>query len=317
MLDLVSENIVNWLLEGEDPSLRYRTLIDLLDYPKENIKVQRSKSQIVNSKAVINIFDKMHPGGYWLQRNPRNGKITGDGVVYGAFGTTHFVLSYLAELGLDRSHPWVDRAAIRYLSLQRDDGDFYGHFSCLLGMNIRTFLMLGYVDHPAISKSIDLLLNTERADGGYLCDFHEGKYKKKQVKSCFRGSVKALLAFSYLPRHWDHKRVRHLVDYFLGRQGIFKTTNLDEFVNKDMQRTSFPIIWRANVFEVLLSLSKMGYGLDSRLSRTWDVLDSRKDDDGKYVLDWTPTQCPWKVGKRSKPNKWLSFYSYLAHKFRE
>lgn len=291
-------------------------MVDLLGKSLDEIEVQKCKGQIVESAPVKTLLESMHPDGYWLQKNPRTGEILGDGVEYGAFGTTHYCLSYLAELGMDRENPQVAKAAERYLNLQKMDGDFLRHFSCLLGYNIRTFIMLGYKGDLRVKRSVDLLLNTERADSGYLCDIHEGKYKTKPVKSCIRGSVKVLLAFSYLPEYWKHDRIMKLVDYFLSRDGIFKKTSLKEFVNKDMERNSFPITWRANVFEILYALSKMGYGADSRLERAWNVLDAKCDNEGKYPLDWTPRQSPWKVGKRNGPNKWVTFYAYLAHKFK-
>jgi hypothetical protein len=311
---MISNNIVKWLVEPEHPSVRYRTLVELLGNSPTDSEVKECKNQIAESIPVKILLDKMHPDGYWLQKNPRTGEIFGEGVEYGAYGTTHYCLSYLAELGMDRSHPQIAKAAERYLSLQKNDGDFYRHFSCLLSYNIRTFTMLGYSDDPRVKRSIDYLLNTERLDGGYLCDLHEGKYKTKSVKSCIRGSVKALLAFSYLPEHRKHGRIKKLVHYFLSRDGIFKSTNLKEFVNKDMKRVSFPITWRVNVFEILLALGKMGYGRDRRLERAWDVLDFNRDNEGKYLLDWTPSQSPWKVGKRNEPNKWVTFYAYLALK---
>ncbi len=314
---LISEDVVRWLLEPENPSLRYRTIVELLGKSSDDPEAIECKRQIAESIPVKGLLSEMHPDGYWLQRSPRTGKMLGDGVEYGAFGTTHYCLSYLAELGMDRTNAQVAKAAERYLNLQKEDGDFYHHFSCLLGLNIRTFIMLGYKNDSRVKKSIDLLLNTERPDGGYLCDMHEGKYKTKPVKSCFRGSVKAALAFSYLPEYWKHDRIRKLIDYFLLRDGIFKRTDLRELVNKDIERNSFPIIWRANVFEVLLALSKMGYGKDSRLGRVWGFLDAKADKNGRYVLDWTPEQSPWKVGKRNQPNKWITFYAHLAHKFRE
>ena len=196
------------------------------------------------------------------------------------------------------------------------DGDFYGHFSCLLGYNIRTFTMLGCKDVPRVERSIDLLLNTERLDGGYLCGIHEEKYKTKSVKSCIRGSVKALLAFSYFPEYWNHARIKQVVHYFLFRDGIFKSTNLTELVNKDMERTSFPITWRANVFEILLALGRMGYRKDRRHERAWKLLDVKRDSEGRYRLDWTPRQSPWRIGKRNASNKWITFYAYLVHKCR-
>ena len=84
-----------------------------------------------------------------------------------------------------------------------------------------------------------------------------------------------------------------------------------------MERASFPITWRANLFEILISLSKMGFGNDSRLKRAWNLLDEKRDSKGKFLLDWTPRQSPWKVGKRNEPNKWVTFYSYLAYKFKD
>jgi hypothetical protein len=152
--------------------------------------------------------------GTGFKKNLRTGEILGEGVEYGAYGTTHYCLSYLAELGMDRSHPQIAKAADRYLSLQKNDYDFYRHFSCLLSYNIRTFTMLGYRDDPRVNRSTVLLLDIERLDGGYLCEMHKGKYKTKSVKSCIRGSVKALLAFSYLPEYWRHGRIKKLVHYF-------------------------------------------------------------------------------------------------------
>jgi len=314
---LVSQDVIKWLLEPEDTSVKYRTLTELLGKSPNDSEVKECKREIAESVPVRTLLSGMHPDGYWLQKNPRTGIMLGTGTEYGAFGTTHYCLSYLAELGMDRTNAQVAKAAERYLNLQNEDGDFYLHLSCLLGLNVRTFIMLGYKDDSRVKRSIDLMLNTERSDGGYLCDIHEGKYKTKHVKSCVRGSVKALLAFSCLPEYWKNERIGKLVNYFLRREGIFKSTDLEEFVNKDMGRDSFPIIWRANVFEILLALSTMGFGKDSRLKRAWSFLDSKADKDGKYVLDWTPEQSPWKVGKRNQPNKWITFYSLLAHKSKE
>lgn len=311
------EKNIKWLLEPDNPSIRFRTLVDLLDKPLDDSEVQRCKKEILEYQPVTTILNLMHPEGYWLQMNPRTKEILGKGVEYGAFATTHYCLSYLAELGLDKSHSLVKKAAERYLNLQKNDGDFWNHFSCLLGFNIRTFVMLGYKDDNRIKKSINLLLETKRPDGGYLCDMHEGKYKTKPVKSCVRGSVKVLLAFSYLPNLWKQKRCQHLINYFLKRNGIFKNNNLNEFVNKDIQRFSFPITWRVNLFEILYSLAKMGYGNEERLESAWKLLESRQSIDGKYILDWTPTQSPWKIGKRNETNKWVTFYAYLANKYKQ
>jgi len=306
-------DIFEWLLEPADPSVRYRTLVELMERGGSEEALE-AKGAIPESEPVRKLMAAMHPDGYWQQKNYK-GRILGKDVEYGSFATTHFCLSYCAELGLDRSQPFVEKAASRYLGLQKEDGDWWEHLSCLYGYNIRTFIMLGFRDDKRVQRAIDLMLSTNRPDGGYLCDMHE-KGKGKPPKSCVRGAAKALLAFSELPEYWSHARCLQLVDYFLERNGIYMKNDQGRYVNKDMISDSFPMIWRTNVWEILYALSKMGYGKDERLSDAWKLMESRKDADGRYLLDWTPVQCSWKVGKTGEPNKWITLYCLMAEKYR-
>lgn len=303
-------SVLDWLLEPGDPSVRYRALRELAgrDGAAETLEAKRA---VLGSAPARKLLEAMHPDGYWLEKNRRTGRAVGDGVEYGSFDTTHFCLAYCAEMGLDRDHPLVGKAAERYLGMMGEDGDWYRHFSCLYAYNLRTYLLLGYRGDARLDRTIGLLLSTRRPDGGYLCDMHERPGRRPE-KSCIRGSVKALTAFAELPEYWGHERCLALVDYFLGRHGIFRKDDHGRFVNGDMQRNTFPIVWRANVWEVLYALSRMGCGGDGRLDDAWDVMESRRDELGRYRLDWTPSQCPWKVGKRGEPSKWVTLYCLLA-----
>ena len=306
---------IEWLLESDNNSIRYRTLVELIGVDKNDDEIQNLKKKIEESTSVKAVIGKMHPDGYWLQKNQQSGKMLGQGVEYGSFATTHFCLSYLAEMGMDRSNADVELAANRYLNLQKEDGDWWEHLSCLYAYNIRTFILLGYREDVRLQRTIDLMIRTARKDGGFLCDLHE-KENRKPKKSCVRGSAKALLAFLEMPEYWKNERCLQLVDYFLNRNGIYKNKNHDMFVNKDMMSQSFPMIWRTNAWEILYALGKMGYGQDVRLEKAWDVLAATKDLSGRVCLDWTPAQCPWKVGKTGEPNEWLTFYTLLAEKYR-
>jgi hypothetical protein len=308
--------VIDWLLEEENPSVRYRTLTELLDRPADDPEAAAAKAEIPDSEPVRKIFRKMHPEGYWLQKKPSTGEMIGDGVEYGSYATTHFALAYLAELGLDRSHPEVAWAADRYLSLQQPDGDFWNHISCLNGYNLRNFLRLGYRDDPRFQRTLDLMLNTTRSDNGYLCDMHEGKYKTRAVKSCIRGSGKMLVAFAEMPETWDHPRVQGLVAYFLDREVLFKTSDPKALVDKNIIFTCFPFTWTITALELLYAFSTMGYGDDPRLARAWRVLEERQVDLGRYRLDYAPGQAILKPGPRGEANKWITFYALLSNKRR-
>jgi hypothetical protein len=314
---LPPQPVLDWPLEGEDPSVRYRTLTELLDVAVDDPQVQQTRAQIPESKPVQKIFAKMHPDGYWLHR----GK--GAGIEYAMSNSTHFVLAFLAELGLDRQDERVARAVERYLSLDQPDvpdpnlwqipPDTRNHQSCLYAYNLRTFVMLGYRDDPRIQERIAVLLADERFDGGYLCDRPSFK---ATTKSCIRGSIKALMAFAVLPELWETPRCRQLVDYFLRRRVLYRTTRPEELIRSELVKTRFPFMIGGSLLEPLYALNRMGFGQDERLQPAWANLESKRDENGRYILDWHPSTL-FKPGDKRQPNKWTTLYAYLAYKYRD
>ena len=289
---------------------------ELQDIPESDPKLESTRKLIPSYLPVKNILDSMHPDGYWEFVHPKNKKSYGKDVEYYK-DTTHFILGYLAELGMTREEPKIEKAADRYLSLQQPDGDFYRHFSCLYGFNIRTFILLGYKEDSRLKKTIELMKNSVRDDNGYLCDTHEGKRKKRPVKSCVRGSAKVLYALGELPELWDESFSKNIVEYFLNRKILYKTTDPETYVRSDAGGTIFPFTWRFGLIDVLLPLAKMGYGNDKRMEAAWDVLAYHRNEEGKYKLDGNIKSKYWDVGKRGSENKWITFYAYLCLKYKK
>ncbi|MHA1995113.1 MAG: hypothetical protein ACW97Z_11270 [Candidatus Hodarchaeales archaeon] len=318
-MKIIPESVIQWLLEEENPSIRYRTMVELQDIPTTSEEVKKAQEALQKYPVVQNILKKMQPEGYW-QVKKREGRIIGAGVEYADWSTTHYVLSYLAELGVTRDNPQVEKATNRYLSLQQPDGDFWNHFSCLYGLNIRTFVKLGFEEDPRVSKTIDLLKTMIREDQGYLCDLHEGKRKTRLVKSCYRGTVKVLFALSELPNLWTETHTKRLVNYFLDRNVLYKTKHPTEFVTRETGRTIFPFSYRAGLLEILYALAKMGYGDNSRVQNAWSILQDHRTAIGRYILDWTPgktTNRYFYPGQKQTESKWVTFYAYLCLKYKK
>jgi hypothetical protein len=309
--------VLDWLLEEENPSVRWRTLTELVCAPPDDPAVITARRAILDSRPVQKIFAKMHPDGYWLHRGQ------GAGLGYAMCSSTHFVLSYLAELGLDRSDERISRAVDRYLSLSEPDcpnpafwqipPDTHSHQSCLYAYNLRTFLLLGYRDDPRIQERILVLLDDWRSDGGYLCDRPSFSAK---TKSCIRGSVKALAAFSLLPETWQTPRCRALVDYFLERGLIYKRRQPGVLIRDEVATTIFPFVIAASLLEPLLALSRMGYAHHPALADAWERLDRKRDEQGRYPVD-RAYNCIFKPGENGTPDKWVTFYAYQAQAYRQ
>jgi hypothetical protein len=307
----IPDNIVSWLLEDDNPSVKFRTLTEIFGKSISDKEVIKPQKQINDYEPVKEIFSHMHPEGYWEWKHPKTGKIVGKETEYDSFYTTHFNLAFLAELGLKKGDKRIDKAVSRYLNLQQDDGDFFRHFSCLYGLMIRAFILFGYQDDPRVLKTIDLLNDSIRHDRGYLCDIHEGK-KKGRVKSCYRGSVKALLAYTELPQLWNSNSCQTLIQYFLDREIIFQKKDPEKIITTDLPRMIFPITWKVSFIDILYSLSKMGYGNHRSMDRTWEIINASQQKDGSYLIDWYPKNSYFFLGKVKKPNKWITFYIYLS-----
>ncbi|MHA2345831.1 MAG: hypothetical protein ACXACP_03855, partial [Candidatus Hodarchaeales archaeon] len=188
---------------------------------------------------------------------------------------------------------------------------------CVYGINIRTFIKLGYQKDPRVLKTIELLKTMIREDQGYLCDMHEGKRKTRLVKSCYRGTVKVLFALSELPQLWTEPYAKRVVNYFLDRNVLYKAKKPSEYVTRETGKTIFPFSYRAGLLETLYALAKMGYGEDPRVKNAWNVLQNKKTSTGKYILDWTPgktTNRYFYPGKKNTENKWVTLYAYLCLK---
>jgi len=303
---VIPKAILDWLLQSGDPSLRFRLERDLLDSEPD----PSLQKEIAGSKLVTKIFTKMHPDGMWLHEG------IGAGLDYSHGKTTHFILSYLAELGLDKSDPRIDKAVNRYLNLNIHEKWLSGpdHLtgqSCLYAQNIRTFCLLGYRSDPRVQMRIATLQSEIRHDDGMLC--RRLSYTQK-TKSCIRGTLKALMAYAELPELWDSESCKRTVNYFLARNVYFKKTNLTEKIRGGMG-TIFPFVIYSSLLEPLYALSKMGYGNHPALDDAWKELEKRNDGEGKYRLDWY-TNSLFMPGKKGEINEWVTFYAYLAKKYK-
>jgi hypothetical protein len=111
-----------WLLEEDNPSVRYFTLRDLLGKPERSAEVQSAKAAIRTGGIVPKILARQNPDGSWAEplkfyRNKYKG--------------TGWQLIILAHLGADGSDPGIAKAVEFFLrhAQERESGGFSVDFS--------------------------------------------------------------------------------------------------------------------------------------------------------------------------------------------
>ncbi len=307
----VSDSALDWLLEDDDPSVRYRTLTELLGRGATEREPAAARMAIPDSPAVAAALEPLAADGSWqyAHRDQPNR--------YLKFVTAS--LSYIAELGLDRDDPRASSAVEHLFSLQQEDGDFFRHYSCYNGLILRTLNRLGFRDDRRTARLRELLLNSIRHDGGFHCDIRpkRGRDASPPYKSCIKGSLKALLAFAEDPELRGTEECEMVAGYFLRRHVCFRTDDLSTPVVPQLLQLSFPIIYRPGLVEALYAMSALGYGRRPAMDRAWASLAGRQRPDGRFALEASVNWPHLRTTPRGHANKWITLYACLALKHRE
>lgn len=289
----MNENtIIQWLLEDTDPAVKYRTQTELLDVKKGSEIERNSYKSLIFSehvKSAISLFDL--------------GKNYSDA----------YALSALTEYGLTRSDIDIDRYVERLI----DNTNF--HDGCSEGFLLRNLVALGYAEHPAVKEELSLVLATQQSDGGFSCVSKNPKIKKPNVphKSCFQMTTSyLLLTEEMIKKDMDCPQAEGIINYFMGRDVLYRHDNSSIVVKQEMGTTFHPpVCTRIGLHMILCALSLLGKGNAPECNRAWETLDSRRRDDGKYIIDGSLTKPYIKTEKPGKANKWVTFYALLAKKY--
>lgn len=278
-------------MEDDNPAVRYRTQTEILDIPKDNQQARLTLNAVLSSdclKPVMALFD-----------------------IGKDFSDSH-ALSALAEYGITRTDIDIDRYVDRLIANTNfRDG-------CGEGFLLRNLVALNYAEYPAVKQELSLVLSTQQADGGFPCISKNPKINKPNVvhKSCFQMTTSYLLLTAEMfKKGIDCPQINGITDYFIGRDVIYRHDNPERVV-VDVMGTTFhpPVCTRIGLHMILCALSILGKGNNPSCNRAWGLLDSKRNDDGKYILDGSLTKPYIKTAKAGKPDKWVTFYALLANK---
>jgi len=307
---ILTEENLWWLLEGEDPSIKYRTLTELVGLDANDPQVQTVQRRIPGNNAVDLLFSAMAEDGSW-QYGYRDQMSR-----YLKFLSA--TLSYAAELGLTVHDERVARAVRHLFSMQQQDGDFHRHYSCYNGLLLRALNRLGCAEAEETRLLRKLVLRSIRHDGGSHCDMRprRGRTAPGPHKSCIKGALKSLLAFAEDRELSRTEECDHLAEYFLRRRLIFRSDDPGVPVVNELTKLSFPITYHPALLEPLYALSMLGYATRDELEDAWIILAGKADDDARLSLErslnWNHLFC----GIRGRQSKWLTLYGAIVEKYR-
>jgi hypothetical protein len=296
-----------WLLDESDPSVRYFTLVDLLDRAEEDADVIAATQAINESEQVRKMLDAQRPQGYWgPDKRP-----------YIGVSKELITLEHLGHQGDDeRIHK-----AVSYLfaNAQMEDGAFTsaefekgrrGVIPCFTANGVHFLLWFGYGDDGRTQKALDYLLRTQLDEGGWLC-FE----RVKKTHSCFWATAKVLRALEILP--WEQQTAevqearQRAIDLFLDSR-LYKHHSEFGKIHPGWFEFGRPLFVSTDILEVLELLAPYISPDDERIQEALQIVLEKQDELGRWPAEReirVRKTWPIQFEGEGQPSKWVTLHA--------
>ena len=275
--------VLDWLLDS-DPAIRWQVLRDLADAAPEVVAAERTR--VAKEGWGARLLGLQGEDGQWAGGAlfPKSGWDRKEGQPWTA---TANVLVDLHNFGVDPRDEKVRGAVARVRENCRWEHAGQPFFSgevepCINGMVV----VLGAYFEQDVDDVVMRLVREQLADGGWNCEAENGS-----VRSSFHSTIRVLeglLAHECATGgSADSRAARRRAEEYLLERKLFRRKSTGEVVNSDWLKFSFPTRWHYDVLRGLEYFRAAGNPPDPRVYEAIDLLRSRQQPDGTWLLENT------------------------------
>ena len=305
--------LVEWLLEKDQPAVRYRALVDLLDRNDDDPEVREARSAIGRVGWAADQLRDQGAKGFWERREPRGVSEYVEFLYNPPYRSTNWRALVLAELGLDSTDPRIRKIAellFDYKLRLSSPFNFFYEEMCISANAARMLTRFGFGDDPRVRKLYDWLLEDQRKDGGWNCS--QGTPGTLDV-------WEPLAAFACLPKSKRSPKMERAVEkgaeFYLERKLFEEGKRYAPWF-----RFHYPNHYFYDVLVGLDVLTQLGYSGDRRLGAALKLLQSKRRRDGSWLMDRVHPDLgrgievysdpkkvkPLVIEPAGKPSKWIT-----------
>ncbi len=312
-----------WLLEEHNPSVRYFTLIEIMNQNESDSKVKEAKEKIMAEGIAPKILSKQKDGGYW--------EMAENFYIRTKYKGTVWQIIVLAELGADGRDKRIQKTCEFILENSQDKssgsfayynngngGDQNKILPCLTGNMLWSLIKFGYLTDSRIQQGINWIVNYQRFDDGLEPAPDKWPYNVGSKKgeacwgkhTCYMCVVKNLKALSEIPTNMRTEGVRNVikkaVEYLLVHHIYKQSHNLNAIAKQEWTQFGFPLMWKTDALEVLEILTRLGCK-DDRMQDAIDLIISKQNENGRWILEKTFNgRMQANIEQKGKESKWLT-----------
>ena len=318
-----SEQTLQWLMEENNPSVRYFTLTDLLDTPIEDDEALKAKAAIQRTGLVPQMLEMMARPSY-QDTYRRFYTYKYEGLVWS--------LITLAELGAEPNDQI--RTMCEYLLLnsqELEDGGFSMNTAqktgggrksevipCLTGNLVWVLIHFGYLEDERLQKALDHLVRFLVLNDGEVVEPQVAPYDRYDMcwgaHTCFMAVVKALKGLSAVPKEARTKQQQaqldRLVEFMLIHHIYKSSHNLKKKAKPLWLHFAFPLMYQTDVLEILDILVSEQVK-DRRTEEALQVVLEKQNHQGRWLMgnSYASERLLIPMERKGEESKWVTLRS--------
>src|SRR4051794_15262459 len=295
--------VQDWLLDS-DPALRWQVAGGLCDAPPAAVAAEGAR--VATRGGAARPVALRDDDGRWAGGACSPGDFRGDFSQGQPWMSTFPTLALLRDFGIAPTAGQV-RETVALVSANcrwEHDGQpfFAGEVEpCINGRTVA----LGAYFGAEVDGIVDRLLGEQLADGGWNCEAENGS-----VRASFDTTMCVLEGLLEYERaaggSAETRSARRRAEEYLLERGLFRRLSTGEVVDPDWLEFSFPSWWHYDVLRALDYFRAAGGAPDPRLAEALEVLRSKQQPDGTWLLENThrgAVHFPLEDGD-GRPSRW-------------
>jgi hypothetical protein len=340
-----------WLLEENNPPVRFLTLKNLLKCSPDDSHLNDARLHLMEysvTQGILDHFDSYISAASFSE-------------AYSKYRGLYWQAIFLGQFLADREHPKIRQLANWILSDKNWIIKTGGQ--CLTANILRALTSLGYGSHPTAVKEREALAERIVGEDGIKC----AAVDYSPLRRCYMAQPKLLLCFAQVPVSERSENiskaieilVRSLVEneifiYLPGRKKewaailekkpksgeLKKGVTIKAWIEKQREiflrenenepnspkdgwtKFGFPLHYNSDILEALYALSLFDLSLldlpvSGKLESALQVVREKQTEDGRWLLENSLNGKMWvDVEEKGKPSKWITYHAlYILNHF--
>lgn len=297
----MKQDILTWLLNG--PAwLKYTVELQLLG-------TNPDPGLALNDPAIVSLRERLSNHQLGLPA------LLGKKIYYTHAGNAYWDLFFLADTGLTAKDLGIEAELEQLLARQSPSGDFItepgmmpNHY-CISAILLSTIAKLGFKEHPAVRKYLEVILNTQRYDSGWHCEKGQSGGVSYDPESCPMDNLNILMLVGQYDDLRNDDRFNGAIDLLLYHwKQRDRKLRLDGFgVGSRYSALKYPAV-DYGIIRVLDAVSVFPHAVKRPAFAEMLGWIAKKAVDGRYTPEMASGFFPgFDFDQTEKPSRWLTF----------